>query len=127
MDKRYRHQEEKAYCDYTILEICNTRGDIKEVMLNMKKEYPHIKLSKMSWDTTIYNEETKRKRDMLMKHPDKVATKELKKALSELIERYSWWIEFYEKFEENVKAMQREEKVMEEVSGITQGEILSEV
>ena len=55
------------------------------------------------WLPTIglkVDDETKKLWDILNKHPDRVGTAELRKALKRIIEEYRWWIERYESITE---------------------------
>ncbi len=72
------------------------------------------------------DEETKKKWEILNKHPDRVGTKKLKEALQRIIEEYEWWIEDFARFEEIMLSKRNEENVLETVD-ISQQEVLSEI
>ncbi len=72
------------------------------------------------------DDETKRKWDILNKL-DHTATKELKKALAEILEEYSWWFEEYERMQARRGEKREENALMEEIANISEQEILSEI
>ncbi len=72
------------------------------------------------------DEETKRKWDILNKHPDRIGTKELRKAVERIIEEYEWWFRVYEQIQDLI-SLKKEAEIEEQIQGITQQEILSEI
>ena len=72
------------------------------------------------------DEETKRKWDILNKL-DHTATKELRKALEEILESHSWWFEEYEKMQARKAEGKEKNTLMDEIANISEQEILSEI
>ena len=73
------------------------------------------------------DEETKRKFEILNKHPKKLGTKALKEALDKAFEEYAWWFELYDEIEAKLELESQNEENTEAIMKITQEEILSEI
>ncbi len=66
------------------------------------------------------DEETKRKYEILNKHPERLGTKALKEALQKAFEEYKWWLEVYEDMDRILQSEAEKMKKEKEINGAMQ-------